>query len=170
MRYKARLVIKGYEQQAAIDYYKEELYTPVAKFVSIRALFAIATVLDWEILQLDVKTVFLYPEIEEEIYMELLEGYNDGSSSFDKVCRLKRSMYGLKQALKVWYAAIDEYLHECGFVQSIAESNLYILSSSSLFLIHYIDDILIFSQSKGKALEIRDQLYLKYKMTDLAPV
>lgn len=94
LRYKTRLVIKGYEKRADVDYQEEELYAPVAKFVSIRAL-PLTAVLDWEILQLD-KTAFLYPEINEEIYMELLEGYNADVES--KVCRLKKSMYGLKQA------------------------------------------------------------------------
>ena len=61
----------------------EELYAPVAKFVSIRALFTLATVLGWEMLQLDVKTAFLYPEIEEKIYMEVPEGYDN---DFNKFC------------------------------------------------------------------------------------
>ena len=94
-------------------------------------------------MQLDVKTAFLYPEIEEKIFMELPEGYDNSS----KVCQLKKLMYVLKQAPKVWYAAIDDYLLECSFVKSEGESNLYILSL--LFLILYVDDILIFSQSLG---------------------
>ena len=78
-------------------------------------------------------------------------------------------MYGLKQASKVWYTAIDDYLsEECGFVKSEAALNLFILSL--LFLILYVDDILIFSQSLGKAHGIRDKLSLKYKMSDLGPV
>ena len=115
-------------------------------------------------LQLDIKTAFLYPDLEDEIYIELPEGYD----TVDKVCRLKKSMYGLKQAPRVWYADIDSYLIECGFVKSTAESNLYL--QPALFLILYIDDILIFSQSAGKAFEIRDKLCSKYKMTDLGLV
>lgn len=171
LRYKARVVVKGYEQQAGRDYEQDELYAPVAKFVSIRALFALAAVLDWEIMQLDVKTAFLYPDLQDEIYMELSEGYDDSSNGSDKVCRLLKSMYGLKQALRAWYANIDEYLvNECRFVKCQAESNLYVLPSFLLFLILYVDDILIFCQNKAKALEIRDQLLRKYKMTDLGLV
>ena len=80
----------------------------MAKFVTIRALFALATIYDWEIMQLDVKTAFLYPALYDKVYMELPEGYNgcaadSGSDNAanggsDKVCQLKKSMHGLKQA------------------------------------------------------------------------
>ena len=164
VRYKARLVVKGYEQQAGLDY--EETFAPVAKLVSLRVLLALAAVLDWEVIQLDVKTAFLYPVLEDEIYMELPEGYEAPG----KVCKLRKSMYGLKQAPRAWYADIDDYLCECVFTKATAESNIYILSTFTLFLILYVDDILIFCYSLSKAEEIRDLLRKKYKMTDLGSI
>ena len=102
----------------------------MAKFVSIRVLFTLSAVSDWEVLQLEVKRAFLYLDLEDEIYMELPEGYDN--SIGDKVCRLKKSMYGLKQALRVWYTDIEKSSAELNLY--IAESNLH---ASQLLLMIY---------------------------------
>ena len=74
---------------------------------------------------MDVKTTFLYGEIEEEVYIEQPEGFElHGRESH--VCKLKKALYGLKQAPKAWYARIDNYLRSLGFSKSIVDSNLYI--------------------------------------------
>ena len=72
-RYKARLVVRGFEQREGIDF--EETFAPVAKFTPVRIMLALATHFDWEVEQMDVKTAFLYPEIEEEVYITMPEGY-----------------------------------------------------------------------------------------------
>ena len=84
-------------QQYGIDY--KETFAPVVKFASIRIILAIAAVEDLEVHQMDVKTAFLYGDIDEEIYMEQPEGYTNGN----QVCRLKKSLYGLKQSPQCWY-------------------------------------------------------------------
>src|SRR3954449_5119108 len=93
--YKARLVAKGYTQTQGIDY--EETFSPVAKIQSIRILLAIAAFHDYEIWQMDVKTAFLNGNIDEELYMMQPEGFVDPKDA-DKVRKLQRSIYGLKQA------------------------------------------------------------------------
>ena len=106
-RYKARLVAKGYVQQPGIDY--DETYAPVVKFNSIRVLLSIGALLDLEIHQMDVKSAFLNGKLDEELYMEVPEGLDiDGND--DKICRLFRSLYGLKQASRMWYQRMDEFL------------------------------------------------------------
>ncbi len=106
-RYKARLVAKGFSQKEGIDY--TETFAPVAKFCSIRALLALAAQQDMEIHQMDVKTAFLNGDLDVDIYMRQPQGYVvDGKE--DYVCKLHKSLYGLKQAGRAWYQKIDHVL------------------------------------------------------------
>ena len=98
-RYKARLVAKGYIQVQGIDY--EETFSPVARYKSIQYLLAHAALLDQEIKAMDVKLAYLHQVLKEEIYMEQPEGFI-AKGEENKVCRLVRSLYGLKQAGRVW--------------------------------------------------------------------
>jgi len=104
IRHKARLVIREYEQREGIDL--QETFAPVAKFATIRVILAIATFYDWEVEQMDVKTAFLYPELEEEVYMELPEGFRkftkNAGSTTGVVARLKKTLYGRRQSPKEW--------------------------------------------------------------------
>ena len=95
IRYKARLVAKGYAQREGIDY--DEVFSPVVKHPSIRILLALVTQFGLILEQLDVKTAFLHGELEEDIYMVQPQGYEvAGKESL--VCKLDRSLYGLKQS------------------------------------------------------------------------
>ena len=94
-KYKARLVIKGYKQKECLDYF--DTYSPVTRISSIRMLIAIAAIHNLEIHQMDVKTVFLNGDLDEEIYMEQPEWFIVPSQE-KKVCRLVKFLYGLKQA------------------------------------------------------------------------
>ena len=88
---------KGYAQEQGIDY--DETFSPVARYETVRTLLAVAASKNMKLKQFDVKTAFLYSELEEEVYLEQPEGFDDGSG---RVCRLKRSLYGLKQAPRCW--------------------------------------------------------------------
>ena len=94
-RHKATMVVKGFAQKEGIDF--TELFSPVVKMSSIRVILGIVATLDLECEQLDVKTAFLHGELEEEIYMEQPEGFIEKGKE-DLVCRLKKSLYGLKRA------------------------------------------------------------------------
>ena len=94
-RYKARLVAKGYTQIEGIDF--QETFSPVARYEAIRFLLAHAALEDWEIEAMDIKMAFLDSELDEEIYMEQPEGFVKRGEE-NKVCRLKKAIYGLKQA------------------------------------------------------------------------
>ena len=111
--YKALLVAKGFWQIQGVDY--EETFSPVAMLKSIRILLAIAAYHDYEIWQMDVKTAFLNGNIEEELYMVQPEGFIDPKDA-GKVCKLQRSIYGLKQASRSWNLRFDEVIKAFGFV------------------------------------------------------
>ena len=140
--YKARLVAKGYRQTQGIDY--EETFSPVAMIKSIRILLALAAHFDYEIWQMDVKTAFLNGNLTEEVYMTQPQGFTS-KENHNKVCKLKRSIYGLKQASRSWNLRFDEVVKEFDFIKNIDEPCVYRKSSGSaiVFLILYVDDILI---------------------------
>nr|GEV27490.1 retrotransposon protein, putative, Ty1-copia subclass [Tanacetum cinerariifolium] len=113
--YKARLVVKGYTQTPWIDY--EETFSPVADIRAIRILIAIAAYYDYEIWQMDVKTAFLNGYFNKEVYMEQPEGFVDTKYP-NHVCKLKRSIYGLKQASRQWNKRFNDEIKKFGFIQN----------------------------------------------------
>ena len=104
--HKARLVAKGFKQIHGIDY--DETFSPVAMLKSIRILLAIAAYFDYEIWQMDVKTAFLNGNLNEDVYMTQPEGFVNPNNA-RKVCKLRKSIYGLKQASQSWNIRFDQY-------------------------------------------------------------
>ena len=121
-RYKARLVALGYRQQFGIDF--SETFAAVSRFESIRLLLAIAAMTCMKIKQFDIKTAFLHGNLTEDIYMEQPDGFSDGNP--DNVCKLKKSIYGLKQSPRCWKMKISEILATFGFHQTQNEPNIYV--------------------------------------------
>ena len=116
IRYKAQLVAKGYAQKKDIDY--NEIFSPGVKHSSIRILLALIAQFDLELIQLDVKTAFLHGDLEEEIYMLQPVGFRVVEQQH-LVCRLKKSLYGLKQSPRQWYKKFDHFMVEHMYTQSI---------------------------------------------------
>ena len=122
-RFKARLVAKGFSQIPGVDY--NDVFSPVVKHSSIRTFFSIVAMHDLEVEQLDVKTAFLHGELEEEIYMDQPEGFIvPGKEDF--VCKLNKSLYGLKQSTRQWYKRFDSFMMSHGFKRSEYDSCVYI--------------------------------------------
>jgi ATP-binding cassette subfamily B (MDR/TAP) protein 1 len=111
-RYKARLVVKGSSQKKGIDF--DEIFSPVVKMSLIRVVLGIAATMNLEIEQLDVKTAFLHGDLEEEIYIEQLEGFIVEDKEH-QLCRLKKSLYGLKQAPRQWYKKFESFMTKLGY-------------------------------------------------------
>nr|GFC19363.1 hypothetical protein [Tanacetum cinerariifolium] len=163
---KVRLVAKGCTQTYRIDY--EETFSPVADIRAIRILIAIATYYDYEIWQMDVKTAFLNGYLDEDIYMEQPERYVDPKYP-NCVCKLQRSIYGLKQASRQWNKRFDEDIKNFRFIQNHDESCVYHKASGSdvVFLILYVDDILIMGNNIPRLKEVKDYLGKYFSMKDL---
>nr|GEX82869.1 hypothetical protein [Tanacetum cinerariifolium] len=138
---KARLVAKGYTQTLGIDY--KETFSLVADIRAIRILIAIDAYYDYEIWQMDVKTAFLNGYLNEEVYMEQPEGFVNMKYP-NRVCKLKRSIYGLKQASRQWNKRFDDEIKKFGFTQNRDEPYVYLKATGSniTFLILYVEDIL----------------------------
>ncbi|KAG8490763.1 hypothetical protein CXB51_013984 [Gossypium anomalum] len=147
-RYKARLVAKGYSQIPGVDF--TDVFSPILKHSSIRALLGIVAMHDLELEQLDVKTVFLHGELEEDIYMQQPEGFTV-SEKEDYVCLLKKSLYGLKQSPRQWYKRFDSFMTSHDFKRSSFDSCVYFKKNSDgsfVYLLLYVDDILIAAKDK----------------------
>jgi hypothetical protein len=123
VRFKARLVVKSFSQILGIDY--NDVFFPVVKHSSIRAFLGIVAMHDLELEQSDVKTVFLHGELEEEIYMDQPEGFIVPGKE-DLVCKLKRSLYGLKQSPRQRYKRFDSFMLVDEFKRSQYDSCVYI--------------------------------------------
>ena len=111
-KYKEKLVIKGYKQTEGLDYF--DTYSLVMRINSIMMVLAIATLRNLEVHQIDVKTTFLNGELDAEIYMEQPEGFSAPGQKM-KVCKLVKSLYGLKQASKQWHEKFDNVMMSQGF-------------------------------------------------------
>jgi hypothetical protein len=146
-KYKARFVARGFSQIEGIDY--DETFAPIAMYSPIRSILSLSTQMGWRIHHMDVKTTFLNGVIEEEVYIEQPEGFE----TFDReshVCRLKRALYGMKQAPCSWYTRIDNYFTGLGFTKSEANANLYqiLVEGKILIIVLYVDDLILTSDEK----------------------
>lgn len=162
-RYKARLVVKGFSQQKGVNY--NETFSPVAKIGTIRTLLSVAASENMTLAQFDVSTAFLYGNLSEgeEIFMRQPEGFEDGS---DSVCKLRKSLYGLKQAARCWYKRFVDFLERLGFVASQADPCLFIKKEgqNKIFLALYVDDGLVASNNKKDFEDFLNKLKEEFKV------
>ncbi|KAK8613675.1 hypothetical protein V6N13_101432 [Hibiscus sabdariffa] len=164
--YKGRLVAKGFRQIHGVDY--DETFSLVAMIKSIRILLAVAAFHDYEIWQMDVKTAFLNGKLEEDVYMTQPEGFVTPEDA-GKVCKLQRSIYGLKQASRSWNLRFNEAIQEFGFIRNEDEPCVYKKFSGSIvsFLVLYVDDILLIGNDIPTLQSIKTWLSSCFSMKDL---
>lgn len=163
-RYKARLVAKGCSQRYGFDYH--ETFAPVAKMTSIRTILSIAVVKGMLIHQMDVKTAFLNGKLNEEVYMKLPTD-ESGERVF---CRLNRSIYGLKQASRSWNQRFDEVVKKLSFNRLRSDTCVYVSNDVALYIVLYVDDILIAGMDSVRIEEIKQELSQRFRMKDLGEV
>ncbi|GAU29576.1 hypothetical protein TSUD_153260 [Trifolium subterraneum] len=164
-RYKARLVAKGYNQVEGIYYF--ETFSPVAKMTTIRVVLAIASMQNWFIHQLDVNNAFFHGDLCEDVYMKIpqgLEGFSD-----DKVCKLTKSLYGLKQASRKWYEKLSYFLTLHKYTQVPSDPTLFVKKTASTFtaLLVYVDDIVLTGNNMEEINYVKEELHKTFGIKDL---
>lgn len=165
IRHKARLVAKGFSQKPGIDY--DETFSPVARAESIRTIMATGVQHGHHIHQMDVTAAFLNGELHEEVFMSQPEGFKEKGKEH-LVCKLNKSIYGLKQSPRCWNSSLHSYLLENGFVQSAADPCIYTTKEGEMLILAvYVDDIILSCKSLKKVSEVKSILMKRYKMSDM---
>ena len=165
-KYKARLVAKGYSQKEEEDFF--DTYLPVARLTTIRVLLSLVASHGLLIHHMDVKTAFLNGELDEEIYMQQPDGFViDGLEG--KMCKLLKSLYGMRQAPKQWHEKFNKTMTSAGFVVNEADKCVYYRHGGGEGVIFclYVDDILIFGTNLKVVAEVKSFLSQNFEMKDL---
>ncbi|RVW59645.1 Retrovirus-related Pol polyprotein from transposon RE2 [Vitis vinifera] len=166
-RLKARLVAKGYTQVYGSDY--GDTFSPVAKIASVRLLLSMAAMCSWPLYQLDIKNVFLHGDLAEEVYMEQPPGFvAQGESGL--VCRLRRSLYGLKQSPRAWFSRFSSVVQEFGMLRSTADHSVFYHHNSlgqCIYLVVYVDDIVITGSDQDGIQKLKQHLFTHFQTKDL---
>jgi len=168
VKYKARLVAKGFAQSYGIDY--KYTFAPTVKMSAVRLLLTIAAVKDLDIRHLDVKTAYLYGDLEEDIYMEFPPWYEEVNPGGEYLFKLNRGLYGLKQAGRQWNKKLDESLKKAGFVKSMQEPCIYYKifgeRDRTVALAVFVDDIIVAARDDKDIEEVKRFLQLFFEIND----
>ena len=165
-RHKARLVARGFTQEEGVDF--SETFAPVLKMQSLRLLLALANNEQAHLHQMDVKTAFLYGELEEEVFMEQPEGMTKPGTEH-MVCKLHKSLYGLKQSPRNWNKRIDKFFNSLGLSQIPEDHAVYVMKENPglMFIGVYVDDLIIGSVNLTLLEEVKAALSSEFQMKDL---
>jgi len=168
-KYKARLVARGHTQELGIDY--EEVFAPVARYETIRTLFAASVNEEMHVHQMDVISAYVQGELNEDIYMEQPEMFIEHGHE-EKVCKLLKPLYGLKQSGREWYKKLDSYITEIGGKRTTADPCVYVFGKNNerVIVIVYVDDLILASKELSRLKYIKSKMKSMFKMTDLGQV
>ncbi|CAI5470474.1 unnamed protein product [Closterium sp. Yama58-4] len=167
-REKARLVMKGFTQVYGADY--DETFAPVGSYVTLRIFLSIVAVLNLNLMQLDMKNAFLQSKLDRVLYMSQPDYFNDGTG---RVCKLLKSLYGLKQSPLLWYLALNDVLVDAGWKKSQVDEALYFkvgADGATCWVLVYVDDLLAASSSPAMLKELKELLEAAFELREISPV
>lgn len=167
--YKARWVVRGFEQIFGVNY--DQTFAFVVKSMFFKVLFSLMAYHDLDCEQMDVITVFLNALLKERIYVKQPKGYEKkGKGNIYLVCLLLRALYGLKQTPREWYYTLRDFLKSKGFKHTESDHSLFVNEETRLIVSVYVDDIQIYNSKKSKhIIELKQELSKRFVMTDLGP-
>jgi len=156
-RHKAHLVAQGFTQKFGVDY--KETFAPVAKMTTVRVLLSVVINQGWPLFQMDVSNAFLHGDLEEEVFMKLPPGHPHSGNSM-LVCKLHKSIYGLKQSSRAWHTKLSIALESLGFTRSCADSSLFIkiVFDHTLVVLIYVDDLIITGSNEASIAQLKRSL------------
>jgi hypothetical protein len=164
--YKARWVLRGFTQRLGVDY--DETFSPVVKPATVRTVLSLALARSWPVHQLDVKNAFLHGALTKTVYYSQPAGFVD-SSRPNMVCRLNRSLYGLKQPPRAWHSRLATFLVTLGFVEAKSYTSLFVHHhrAETAYLLLYVDDIVLTASSQSLLCRLVDALQQEFPVKDL---
>lgn len=166
VKHKARLVARGFMQQEGIDF--DDAFAPVARMESVRLLLALAAQEGWHVHHMDVKSAFLNGDLKEEVYVRQPPGFVIPGKE-GKVLRLRKALYGLRQAPRAWNAKLDSTLMQIGFQQSAHEAAVYRRGKggNTLLVGVYVDDLVITGSKEAEVEAFKAEMKTAFQMSDL---
>lgn len=168
VKYKARLVVKGFSQISGIDFL--ETFAPTIRLETFRFLLALAARYGLRAHGLDVVGAYLNSPLNEVVYMLQPEGFDDGTG---RVCRLKLSLYGLRQSAHNWNKTLDAAFKDLGFTRLISDQCVYVRRSSDgspVIVSVHVDDMTLFARTDEELAQLKGELRSKFEVTDLGPL
>lgn len=163
-RYKARLVAKGYTQEYGVDFF--ETFSSVVRMTTVRCIIALAASKNRYLHQLDINNAFLHGDLHEDVYMKIPDGL---SSSPNMVCKLKKSLYGLKQASRQWFSKLSHAFISQGLTQSKLNYSLFThkTPTSITIVAVYVDDMIITGDNPQLISQLKSHSHHAFSIKDL---
>ena len=162
--YKARWVARGFSQKFGLDY--DETYAPTARMTSVRMLCEISVHKKLFIEQLDVNNAYLHSDIDRPIYMVQPQGF---VSNQNLVCKLNKSLYGLKQSARLWNSTIDKFLKSEGLTASLNDPCVYYKNNENglMYVLIWVDDIIVATSSREVLRNFKEKLSERFKVKSM---
>jgi len=164
--FKARLVVKGYDQRSRLDY--SETFNLVVKHVTIRTVLTMTVMKGWSLRQLDVNNAFLHEKLHETVYMTQPPGFQDATNPHH-VYRLNKAIYRFKQTPRAWYSALLLAIMNLGFQKSKVDPLLFIYHNETVlcYLLVYVDDLVITGSNSSFLTHVIHNLGIQFSLKNI---